>query len=117
MNCHRYPLALSNQDTGSTLCKTVKSELFKILKISLGTVSVIPIIHDGMVLFQKLPATLFLIDNWSTNTIHAKILEDKELHVTIEGKAICISSNGNKLLAVLCNRLCEQKEADTKVFL
>ena len=49
------PLALSNPDTSSTLCKTAKNELFKFLKISLGTVSVIPIntpeIYDGMVLF------------------------------------------------------------------
>ena len=63
------PLALSNQDTASTLCKTAKNELFKFLKISLGTVSVIPMntpkIYDGMVLFQKLPATLSTFGNIS----------------------------------------------------
>ena len=167
------PLAPSNLDTASTLCKTAKNELFKFLKISLGTVSVIPMntpkIYDGMVLFQKLPATLstfgdvsdflikkfmksscrvcffaffikslemksrsmigllrmkvsrrdqkqpqqfdsflrlsqnktglvrFLINDQSANTIHAKILEDKELYVTVEDKAFCISSNGNRL--------------------
>ena len=37
------PLALSNPDTASTLCKTAKNELFNFLKISLGTVSVIPV--------------------------------------------------------------------------
>ena len=59
----------------------------------------------------------FLID-WSTNTIHAKILEDKELYVTVEDKAFCISSNGNKLSMVLCSMLSsEQEEADTKVCL
>ena len=56
------PLALSNPDTASTLCKTAKNELFKFLKISLGTVSMIPMntpkTYDGMVLLEKLPATL-----------------------------------------------------------
>ena len=56
------PLALSSPDTASILCKTAKNEIFKFLKISLGTVSVIPInkpkIYDEIVLFQKLPATL-----------------------------------------------------------
>ena len=55
-------LALANSYTASTLCKKAKNELFKFLKISLGTVSVIPIntpkIYDGMVKFQKLLATL-----------------------------------------------------------
>ena len=47
-----------------------------------------------------------------------KILEDKELYVTVEDKAFCISSNDNKLLMVLCNRISsEQEKADTKVFL
>ena len=55
------PLALSNPDTASTLYKTAKIELFKFLRISLGTVSVIPINTPKiyrMVLSQKLPATL-----------------------------------------------------------
>ena len=55
-------LALANSYIASTLCKKAKNELFKFLKISLGTVSVIPIntpkIYDGVVLFQKLLATL-----------------------------------------------------------
>ena len=55
------PLALSNPDTPSTLSKTANNELFKFLKISHGTVSVIsmntPKIYDEMVLFQKSPAT------------------------------------------------------------
>ena len=55
-------LALANSYIASTLCKKAKNELFKSLKISLGTVSVIPVntpkIYDGMVLFQKLLATL-----------------------------------------------------------
>ena len=63
------PLALSNLDSASTLCKTAKNELFKLLKISLETVSVIPMnkpkIYDGMVLFQKLPATLSMFSNIS----------------------------------------------------
>ena len=47
-----------------------------------------------------------------------KILQDKELDVTVEEKAFCISSNGNKLSMVLCNRISsEQEEADIKVFL
>ena len=47
-----------------------------------------------------------------------KILEDKELYVTIEDKVFCKSYNGNKLSMVLCNRISsEQEEADTKVFL
>ena len=47
-----------------------------------------------------------------------KILEDKELYVTVEDKAFCISSNGNKLPMVLCNSISsEQEEAETKVFL
>ena len=60
----------------------------------------------------------FLINDWSTNDIHAKFLEDKELYVTVEEKGFCISSNSNKLSLALCNRLSsEQEEADTKVFL
>ena len=60
----------------------------------------------------------FLINDWSTNDIHAKFLEDKELYVTVEGKGFCISPNSNKLSLALCNRLSsEQEEADTKVFL
>ena len=55
-------LALANSYIASTFCKKAKNELFKSLKISLGTVSVIPVntpkIYDGMVLFQKLLATL-----------------------------------------------------------
>ena len=47
-----------------------------------------------------------------------KILEDKELYVTVKDNTFCISSNGNKLPMVLCNRISsEQEEADTKVFL
>ena len=47
-----------------------------------------------------------------------KIMEDKELYVTVEDKAFCISSNGNKLSMVLCNRISsEQEEAYTKLFL
>ena len=193
-------MAFFNPDTTSTFCKREKNELFKFLKISLGTVSVIPVntpkTYDGMVLFQKLPATLstfgdiydflinkivkgscriyffktyyylpnfikslerknrsmigllrmkvlrrgqkrlqqfdkylrlsenkielvrFLINDWSTNTIHAKILEDKELYVTVEDKVLCISSNGNKLSMVFWNRLSnKQEEDDTKLFL
>ena len=55
------PLVLPNPDTPSTLSKTANNELFKFLKISHGTVSVIPMntpkIYDEMVLFQKSPAT------------------------------------------------------------
>ena len=59
-----------------------------------------------------------LINDWSTNTIHAKILEDKEFYVTVEDKAFCISSSGKKLSMVLCKSLSiEQEEANTKVFL
>ena len=36
------PLALSNPHITSTLCKTAKNELFKLLKFSLGTETVIP---------------------------------------------------------------------------
>ena len=50
------PLALSNLDTASILCKTAKNELFKFLKIPVVTVSVIPMktpkTYDGMVLFH-----------------------------------------------------------------
>ena len=63
------PLALSNLDSASTLCKTAKNELFKLLKISLETISVIPMnkpkIYYRMVLFQKLPATLSMFGNIS----------------------------------------------------
>ena len=60
----------------------------------------------------------FLINDWSTDTIHTKILEDKKLYVTVEDKVFCISSNGSNLSTVLCNRLSsEQEEADAKVFL
>ena len=56
------PLVLPDPDTPSTLSKTANNELFKFLKISVGTVLVIsmdtPKIHDGMVLFQRLPTTL-----------------------------------------------------------
>ena len=66
---------------------------------------------------SKTDLVRFLINDWSTNTIHAKILED-ELYVTVEDKAFCISSNGSELSMVLCNRLTnEQEETDTKVFL
>ena len=67
---------------------------------------------------NKTDLVRFLINYWSTNTIHAKILEDKDLYGTVEDKVFCISSNGNKLSMVLCNRLSsEQEEADTKVVL
>ena len=63
------PLALSNPETASTLCKTAKNEFFEFLKISLGTASMIPMntpkIYDGMVLFQKLPATLSMFGDIS----------------------------------------------------
>ena len=63
------PLALSNAYTSSILCKTAKNELLRFLKISLGTVSVIPMdttkIYDGMVLSQKLPATPSTLGNIS----------------------------------------------------
>ena len=61
------PLAFSNPDTASNLCNTAKNELFKFLKISLGTKSVVPVnrpkIYDGVVLFQNLPATLSMLGN------------------------------------------------------
>ena len=58
------------------------------------------------------------MNDWSTNTIHAKILEDKELYVVAEGQAFCLSSNKNKLSMAFCDRLSsEQEEADTRVFL
>ena len=67
---------------------------------------------------NKTDLVRFLINDSSTNIIHAKILEDKELYVTVEDKAFCISSNGNKLSMVLCSMLSsEQEEADTKVCL
>ena len=67
---------------------------------------------------NKIGLGRFLINDWSTSTIHTKILEDKKLYVTGEDKVFCISSNGNNLSMVLCNRLSsEQEEADTKVFL
>ena len=60
----------------------------------------------------------FSINDWSTNTIHPNILEDKELYVTVEDKAFRISSNGNKLSMRPCNRLLsQQEEAETKMFL
>ena len=198
MNCHQYPVSLSNPDTPSIFCKIAKNKLWKFLKISPRTVSVTPVntskIYDVLVLFQKLPAPLstindisdflmnkfvkgscrvrffvkdyylpnsikslarksrsmnglhwmkisrrdqkqslpfhkfllfskidlvkFLINDCSTNTIHAKILEDKELYITVEDNAICISPSGNKLSMMLCNRLSsKQEEADIKAFL
>ena len=70
--CHKLlsvPLALSNPDTTSTLYKTAKNEQFKFLKVSLGTISVIPKntpkIYDGMVLLQKLQATLSMFGSIS----------------------------------------------------
>ena len=32
---------------------------------------------------NKIESVRFLINDWSTNTIHAKISEDKELYVTV----------------------------------
>ena len=62
---------------------------------------------------NKTDLVRFLINDSSTNIIHAKILEDKELYVTVEDKAFCITSDGNKLSMVLCNRLSsEQEEAE-----
>ena len=198
MNCHQYPVSLSNPDTPSIFCKIAKNKLLNFLKISPRAVSVTPVnlskIYDVMVLFQKLPAALstindisdflmnkfvkfscrvcffekdyylpnstkslarksrsmigllgmkiskrdqkqslpyifassenkidlvkFLINDISIYTIHAKILEDKELYVTVEDKAFYISPNGNKLSMMLCSRLSsKQEEADTKTFL
>ena len=66
---------------------------------------------------NKIGLGRFLINDCSTNTIHTKILEDKKLYVTVEDKVFCISSNGNILSMVLCNRLSsKQEEADAKVF-
>ena len=60
----------------------------------------------------------FLINDWSTNNIHAMAFEDKKLYITVEENAFCVSSNSSKLSMMLCNRLSsEQEEADTKVFL
>ena len=62
MNCHQYPVSLSNPDTPSIFCK-----LLKFLKVSPRTVSVTPVniskIYDVMVLFQKLPANLSRIND------------------------------------------------------
>ena len=56
------PLSLSNLDSSTTLRKTAKTELLKYLKFSIELVEDIPentkSIHNGMVLFQKLPLTL-----------------------------------------------------------
>ena len=55
-------LSVSDPDASSSLCKTVKSELFNYLKKSIPAIAAIPFnspkIYDGMVLFQKLPPDL-----------------------------------------------------------
>ena len=58
-----------------------------------------------------------LINDQSTSTMHAKNLEDKELHVTAENKAFCRSSIA-KLWMMLWHWLSsEQEETDTKLLL
>lgn len=56
------PSSRSNPDSSTTLRKTAKTELLKYLKSSIELVEDIPentkSIHNGMVLFQKLPLTL-----------------------------------------------------------
>ena len=67
---------------------------------------------------NKTDLVRFLINDWSTNNLPAKLLENKELYVTVQETAFCISSKSNKLSMGLCNRLSsEQEEADTSVFM
>ena len=69
INCHQYPWLFPIQTLHQPWYKTAKNEQFKFLKISLGTISVIskntPKIYDGMVLLQKLPATLSMFGSIS----------------------------------------------------
>ena len=73
------PLSLSNPDTLSTLCKTVKASLFKFLNKSIETVDMVPEntrrIYDDMVLFQKLPPTLVTFGDISDYVLK-KIMKD-----------------------------------------
>ena len=130
------PLALSDPDASSSLCKKAKSELFKYLKKSIPAVAVIPFnspkTYHSMVLFQKLPSDLETfgdISDYILNKImqggcrtcfvgHSDVLEGREVYITIEDQAFSISCSNNSISKVPVRALSsQQEEADTKIFL
>jgi len=67
---------------------------------------------------NKIDLIKFLISDWSINMNHAVQLEGKELFVTVENKAFCITANNGIIRKKIIQQLeSEQEEADTKMFL
>ena len=67
---------------------------------------------------NKLDLIKFLVNDWSTNNQHALILNEKEVYVTCEDKAYCITaSRGLVSKTPVPDLSCQQEEADTKMFL
>ena len=56
------------------------------------------------------------LNDWSTNNLHAPLLEDMELYVTYDDKAYCITSRqGHLTIASVPELESKQEEADTKM--
>ena len=62
---------------------------------------------------NKLDLIKFLIKEWSSHTAYCQLPDNKELYVTCEEKAFCITSTQGKLSKLSS----QQEEADTKMFL
>ena len=67
---------------------------------------------------NKMDLLKFMITDWSTNNLHAPLLENMELYVTYDDKAYCITSRRGLLTISSVPELeSKQEEADTKMFL
>ena len=67
---------------------------------------------------NKVDLVKFLIEDWSTNEEHCRLLEGNELYVTVEDRAFNISSHMGQLSKTYVEELSShQEEADAKMFL
>ena len=64
---------------------------------------------------NKIDLVKFLINDWSSNIRHSDVLEGKEVYITIQYQAFCISYSNNSISKVPVRSLSsQQQEADTK---
>ena len=67
---------------------------------------------------NKIDLLKFLINDWSSNIRHHDVLEEKEVYITIQDQAFCISCSNNSISKVPVRALSSrEEEADTKNFL
>ena len=67
---------------------------------------------------NKTSLVKILFADWSTHAYHVHRVADKEIFITIEDKAYCISTFQGRMRAVPVEELhCKQEEADTKMLL